>query len=212
MKVRQVQIRRTVNLLGCAVLCAASVGCKKDEIRSYAAPAPQQVETKPRADGPSPQRASLPGGGAAPRPSIDYRAPDGWQPDSDPSGMSVAAFGISAGDERARMTVTPLAGAAGGLVQNVNRWRGQIGLPPVEPDGLGEIVRNIEVAGVEAQYVDLVGPDAPGGAQRILGVVAVAGSTTWFFKMTGSAELVGKQKEAFESFVRSVRFDGKEHE
>jgi hypothetical protein len=124
--------------------------------------------------------------------------------------MSVAAFAIAAGDQRARMTVTPLAGAAGGLVGNINRWRGQIGLEPVEPSQLGEIIRKIDVAGVEAQYVDLVGPDGPNGSQRILGVVAITGGTSWFFKLTGPANLVGGQKDAFESFVRSVRFDGKE--
>ena len=31
---------------------------------------------------------------------------------------------------------------------------------------------------------------------------------TWFFKMTGPAELVGRQKSAFEAFVTSVKFDG----
>ncbi len=204
------QPNRIVATWACAVLAAAAVGCERREIRSYTAPAPQKVAAKPRAEqAPSPHQAESAGAGPASGPAIDYRAPDGWQPESDASGMSVAAFGISAGEAKARMTVTPLAGAAGGLLQNINRWRGQIGLPPVEPDGLGEIVRKIELDGVDAQYVDLVGPDGPGGSQRILGVVAVVDGTSWFFKMTGPAELVGKQKEPFESFVRSVRLAGK---
>ena len=44
--------------------------------------------------------------------------------------------------------------------------------------------------------------------RRILGVVVLRRGQTWFFKMTGPADLVEKQKPAFEAFLKSVRFDG----
>jgi hypothetical protein len=31
---------------------------------------------------------------------------------------------------------------------------------------------------------------------------------TWFIKMRGPADLVGRQLAAFEAFLKSVRFDG----
>ena len=34
------------------------------------------------------------------------------------------------------------------------------------------------------------------------------GEQTWFFTIKGPADLVEKQKSAFEAFVKSVRFDG----
>ena len=44
--------------------------------------------------------------------------------------------------------------------------------------------------------------------RRILGVVVPRRGQTWFFKMTGPADLVDKQKPVFEAFLKSVRFDG----
>ena len=56
--------------------------------------------------------------------------------------------------------------------------------------------------------MDLTGPAQSGISQRMLGVGLPHGGATWFFKMTGPADLVGKQKAAFEAFVKSVKFDG----
>ena len=41
----------------------------------------------------------------------------------------------------------------------------------------------------------------------MLVVIAPHGGRTWFFKMTGPADLAAKKKPAFEAFVKSVRFD-----
>ena len=38
--------------------------------------------------------------------------------------------------------------------------------------------------------------------------MVVRGDQSIFFKMKGSAELVGKQKPAFEAFLKSVKFAG----
>ena len=58
-------------------------------------------------------------------------------------------------------------------------------------------------------YLDLVGPGTGSEkATRMLAVSLPHDDHTWFFKMIGPAELVGKQKAAFEVFVKSVKFDG----
>ena len=62
---------------------------------------------------------------------------------------------------------------------------------------------SIEVAGDPATLVDIVGPES-----RTLGVIATRGATTWFYKLSGPNDLVGGERAAFETFVRSIRFDG----
>jgi hypothetical protein len=136
---------------------------------------------------------------------IHYDTPSGWT--LRPAGaMSVATLSATRGADSAEITVTPFAGAAGGLLSNVNRWRGQLHLAPVTEEQLRKEIREISVAGGPAQYVDLLGAENGGPRERILGVITSHGGQTWFFKMKGPAELVGNEKPSFEAFVKSVRF------
>lgn len=116
--------------------------------------------------------------------------------------FSVATFRIMDGDQRAEVTVSPLGGPAGGQLANVNRWRSQVGLKPVaDQDELDKLMQAAEVDGQKGQLVDLDGPTG----KRILAIMVKKGPVTWFFKMTGSSELVGKQKDAFTAFVKSMK-------
>ncbi len=135
-----------------------------------------------------------------------FATPPGWT-ELPAGGMVVAALAVVEGDRQAKVTVVPLDGAAGGFAANVNRWRGQVGLEPATEDGIRASARTLPVAGDAAAYLDIAGPEtAAGGRQRILGVVAVRGGQTWFFKMQGPFDLVGRHQAEFEGFVGSVRF------
>ena len=41
---------------------------------------------------------------------------------------------------------------------------------------------------------------------RMLGAIVPRGQRDWFFKLTGDVELAAREKERFESFVKSVKF------
>ncbi len=133
-----------------------------------------------------------------------YTAPADWQPVR-PDFVSMAAFVVSSGGQTAKVTITALGANPGTLLANVNRWRGQIGLAPVGEADLDRLLQKRTVAGSEAITLDMAGEGSD--AQRILVVMLPRGDRTWFFKMTGPAQLVGRQKSAFEEFIRSVRFD-----
>ena len=45
--------------------------------------------------------------------------------------------------------------------------------------------------------------------QRVLGGIALARPYGWFFKVSGPDELVAPQKEALETFLKSVKFGSK---
>ncbi len=138
-------------------------------------------------------------------PGFEYEKPDGWQPGKK-GPMRKIAFEVSSGDLKAEITVTTLPAGGGAVGMNVDRWRGQVGLPPVdaadEEDGLDEL----DVSGQKATYVVLEGPEESDPRRSTLGVISIRGDTAWFFKMMGDAEVVSAQKENFESFVGSVRF------
>jgi hypothetical protein len=194
--------QRLILAIACALALALLVGCEQDEIHRYQVP---RVETpRPRASAPK----DMPERNAAKPPHMTYTVPDGWNQSADLVPMSVLTFVIGDGNQQAKCTVSPFRGPAGGLLANVNRWRGQVGLGPTDEDHIPKEVREIEVAGQPAYYVDLSGPEAAGDKrQRILSVMLLRDEQTWVFVIRGPAALVGRQKDAFEAFVGSVRFE-----
>jgi hypothetical protein len=140
---------------------------------------------------------------------LAYQKPDGWKERPNTSGFALATFQAGEGNPPPLVTITALAGMAGGLTENVKRWRGQLQLPPVSDEEAQKDIRQFKLDGMPAHSVDLSGPASAGAQrQRLLGVVVSRGSQTWFFKMIGPAVLVEKQKAAFEGFVASVKFNG----
>ena len=144
-------------------------------------------------------------GGPARKPSLRYEAPEGWQAVPGDQGMirAEAAFRVAGEGGRADVTVTALPGAAGGVAENVNRWRGQVGLKRLPDDELRRELRAVTVDGRAGEYADLTG-----ARDRILAAILPRGDRTWFVKMTGPSALVEKHKAAFEKFLASLRFDG----
>ena len=113
------------------------------------------------------------------------------------------------GGQTAEVAVSVFPGDVGGLLANVNRWRGQIGLGPVAPDEVASITSDIDANGTKATVVDFQTDKAPAGKsqpQRMVVVTLPNAGNSWFFKMTGDAPLVGAQKETLLQFVKSVKF------
>jgi hypothetical protein len=132
--------------------------------------------------------------------TINYKTPEGWK--EMPAGQfSVANFSVQSGDDKAVVTVSPLGGKAGSLLENVNRWRDQVKLPKIDEEQLKKDLQPDKVGGVEAQYVKI-----NGDKEIILGFIVKRGDKTWFFKMMGPKDLVGKQETVFKEFCRSVEF------
>jgi hypothetical protein len=131
---------------------------------------------------------------------LDYKVPDGWKeiPAEPPR---LAAFKVKEADKIAEVTVTSFPGKTGSLLDNINRWRGQVALPPIEGNQMERELQSIQVAGAKGHYTDQTGRKS-----RILAVMLERDRDTVFFKMTGDPELVGKQKSAFESFIMSINF------
>lgn len=98
-------------------------------------------------------------------------------------------------------SVTSFPGDVGGLLANVNRWLGQIGVQPTDVEGLKEFVRPITIDGIPAQLVEASSDD-----KTFYAAILMRDNRSWFFKLTGSKTLAEKEKENFSAFLESVCF------
>lgn len=141
------------------------------------------------------------------RPSQDlkYKLPEGWQ-EAEAARFSRITFEVRDGKQQVKITVTDLPAASNPLLDNINRWRGIMKLPPVDEAGMKRDVQPIKVGDVSGSYVELATPDGAAAPQALLGVVAYQGETAWFVKLQGDAALATREKTRFEEFVRSLQF------
>ncbi len=133
------------------------------------------------------------GHGAAPAPpQLSFNLPDGWQKLEPKRFREV---NLRAGD--AECYLTKLAGTAGGLAANVNRWRQQMNLAPLSGDALAALPRRPFLGG------DAVLVDFRNSGRRLLGLLLVRARGSRFLKMTGSE--TGLDGDAFLKLADSFR-------
>lgn len=136
-------------------------------------------------------------------PSLKWTAPAHWQ-DKPASAMRKATYLIPGANGAAgELAVTAFPGDVGGELANLNRWRGQLALPPVTAAELPDAVTRLTVNNLPVVLVELTG-GAADHPQRLLGAMVPYAGSTWFFKLTGPVDLVAAEKPAFLTFVQSV--------
>jgi hypothetical protein len=193
---------RCAGIFSAATLALVLAGCKRDEVQVY----------KVSKETPALKQTDMAASGAPARPQLQWTAPEGWE--QLPAGdLRVASFKVKGKEGKdADVSVVPLAGMAGGDLNNVNRWRrDQLGLSPVTEEERAKLAEKVSVGDSDADLYDLAGTNPGSGEkQRILATVLHRGDTAWFFKMVGDDELVASQKKNFAEFLKSVKFLGAE--
>ncbi len=168
------QPRLAIAGLGCIFLLG--IGCEKSEIHSYRVPREfDAAATAPRGQAPSqtPERA------------VGWTLPETWREVETTAEMRVATIMTDTGLE---VAVTAFPGDVGGLVANVNRWRGQVGLGSTDDEGVEEAIERID--GFDVVIVDISGVE-----DRLIGaVISVGDGQTWFLKVIGDSEALGAIK------------------
>jgi hypothetical protein len=136
-----------------------------------------------------------------------WTVPASWQSVS-PSQFLLAQFMVQTNGAQAEVNISQLAGEGGGLLANVNRWRRQLGLPPVsQEEDFSKMVDSLTVPGGQAQVVDFNGTNVKTGqVARLVGVVLPRNGQTWFYKLMGDPAVVAAQKDAFLKFIQSARY------
>lgn len=169
--------------------------CRKDAIETRRVPK----------EAPSTQMAApmMGGGDEAPR-GVRWTPPAGWT-ETRGGGMRLATLTPPVKDGKAEVTVVALPGDVGGELANVNRWRGQIALPPVVASQLAEGRSSVRSALGPVSVYDFTG----GGEKKTrlcAGMISVSG-TTWFFKLMGDEKAVAAARPAFLKLLEGLKTD-----
>ena len=201
-----------------------TAGCHKEQAQVYVVPVdPNQLQPAAPATPTNPTDMALPPGHPdmasaqmPPLPSsasvstsspLTWTLPAAWT-EIPPSTMRVASFTVTNADgKQADVSIVPLSGMGGGDFANVNRWRGQVGLPAASDDELQSAAEDVTASGQPAKLYDLAGKNPDNSKpSRILAAIQHRGDTSWFFKMMGDGDLVEQQKPAFITFLKSLSF------
>jgi hypothetical protein len=122
--------------------------------------------------------------------------------------MRFASFRVKGEDGKtADVGVFPLPGMAGGDLDNVNRWRSQVGQPPITEEDRAKAAMAVSIDGQPGQVYEMAG-ESPGSGDkiRILAGILRKEGVAWFFKMNGPDSLVAGQKPAFIEWLKSLKF------
>ncbi len=189
------------------------LACREEGIRHYrvdrTSPAPDAAPALPEGHpavgdgamgaGPAAQGDGVP---APPHPTgpgtLQWTLPKGWSEETG-SGMRFATLKV-AGAPDLDISVTVLGGGAGGETANVNRWRGQIALPPLDDAAVAKARRVITAKAGSVAVFDFTGND-----RLVAGLLSTPDGNTWFLKMKGPSAAVGKALPDFNRFLGSLR-------
>lgn len=199
------------SFLAGAGLLALAIGCGRDQVSHFRVPKeapaghPDHPGHEMEAQGMPPAGGEMP---APPRPagpgSLKWSLPKGWS-EVPGEGMRFATF-KSPVQGRHEATVVVLPGAAGGELANVNRWRGQIGLGPIDEAALAA-ARTVVKSKAGALNVYDFTSEGQAKSRMVAGLISTPDGNTWFLKLTGDAGPVAKAKPDFMRILESLRLD-----
>lgn len=153
--------------------------------------------------GPSDQRFKL----------AKWKVPEGWQEQPGSNAMRVTSYHIGSGADQAEVLVSriPQQGI-GSFTDNINRWRGQVGLGAMENEKDAGF-QPIAIAGQPGLMLNLTGPKTAGDqpAKEMLVALTIRGADGWFFKLLGPASVVSRQQDAFKQYLESLQFEPESH-
>jgi len=136
-----------------------------------------------------------------------WTMPEQWVETTPSSDMILKSFSVS-GDAgaKAEITISFLLGEGGGVLLNLNRWRGQMGQPPIQQSQLEGATKSLATLDGNATLVDIMGTDSKTGQPaRLIAAIVPHREKTWFYKIKGNANVVEGQKNNFVEFVKTVQ-------
>jgi len=195
--------------LSLAALGFLFAGCRRDEVQHYRVAKAPGSEAAPAPDA-APTAAAPPGmaGDVPPPPTpaagLKWTLPKGWE-QAMSGGIRYATL-KPPGAGKVDVSVVVLPGPAGGELANVNRWRGQIGLPPLDEKGLSAARKAVKSkAGAVALY-DFTG-EGQAKSRMVTGLLTGTDGNTWFVKMVGDEVPVAAARADLVRILETLRFD-----
>ena len=153
--------------------------------------------------GKAPVRAVAP---AVPAPSVPsggghqptWEAPEHWERKPSTQ-MRIGNYAVAndAG-ESLDFSITSFPGQVGGILANVNRWLGQVGMDSTDEEGLSKYLSDRTIDEKPAKLVI-----AESDEQALYAAILFHEGRSWFLKLMGDVSLAQSEKENFLSLIDS---------
>lgn len=182
-----------------------AAGCKREEnIRAYDAPKdpPPGVTVASKTMGGEDGNSDVGEG------KIHWVVPPAWKQVAAPQ-MTQAAYQVSE-NPPVLLTVSRIASRGSEeetALANLNRWEGQLKLPPTSQANMDKVAMPIKLAGRTARLINLSSPASTTPRQQMLAALVPDGDSAWAFKIMGPPDVVTPQAKSFAEVVMSVHFD-----
>ncbi len=140
---------------------------------------------------------------SAPAPRVKFETPEGWNTGQTNSMVKVRLTKEADG-KKAQISVIEMPASANEWEPNVKRWQQQVGLGGLSETELSARVSEISIDGVEGQIVDLIDMNSDSDDGTIAAMIKL-GDSAWFLKLSGNKDLVDANREAFKSFLDTLK-------
>ncbi|MFI4915491.1 MAG: hypothetical protein ACIAS6_03155 [Phycisphaerales bacterium JB060] len=136
-----------------------------------------------------------------------WAAPAGWRRVDQERPMRLATYVIESGDagDAVEVAISRFPGDVGGMLANVNRWRGQVGLAPVASGELDGMMERFENPGFVGHTMRLEGPE---GHMLVASIHEAAQDRTWFVRVTTDAAAADAVQDEVFAFARTFGAGG----
>jgi hypothetical protein len=192
----------------CSILLIA--GCGQDESTTYevpkessSAPAQTQSVMGSQSDMEAVQAAHSMMEKALPQNEFSADLPEGWT-EKTGSGMRKASWTIG----ETSIDFYLIALSMGDVPSNVNRWRGQVGLPEATPEEIDAAVVTLDAEGHAVSYIEIYNEE---GGKGIIAAILDLAPSYWYFTAKGSVEELKANADDIRAFIGSIKFEGHNH-
>ncbi len=130
-----------------------------------------------------------------------WATPEGWTRDAEPRPMRLATYMAPDADGPVEVAISRFPGRVGGELANINRWRGQMGLPPVDATGLEGVITRFDAPGYDGYETRI---DSPQGTMLAAGVYDESADQTWFVRTTTTDAAADRLQDTVFGVARSI--------
>ncbi len=136
----------------------------------------------------------------------EWTVPDGWTEQPVTQFLNAKFSANGDGGTKVDINVSVSPGDGGGVAPNINRWRGQLGLPPWSEAEVDKNAVAVDAVGTKAILVDFQGTDARSSKPaRLVGIIVPLQGNTWFYKMMGDEKVAEREKPALIKLVATAK-------